>query len=91
MEILLTIDNITPKNTLRSYNGKVSALIYSVGNKTKLERLVEDYSDHYKDLVSQNDNEFESKVEKFYILNTSHHLNLIEVNDEDSIVYESYN
>lgn len=51
MERLLIIDNTTPKNTLHSYNGKVSTLMYSVGNKTRLEQLVEEYSEHYKDIV----------------------------------------
>lgn len=51
MENLLIIDNTTPKYTLHSYNGKVSTLMYSVGNKTRLEQLVEDYSEHYKDIV----------------------------------------
>lgn len=51
MERLLIIDNTTPKNTLHSYNGKVSTLMYSIGNKTRLEQLVEEYSEHYKDIV----------------------------------------
>jgi hypothetical protein len=51
MERLLIIDNTTPKYTLHSYNGKVSTLMYSIGNKTRLEQLVEEYSEHYKDIV----------------------------------------
>lgn len=51
MERLLIIDNTTPKNTFHSYNGKVSTLMYSVGNKTRLEQLVDEYSERYKDIV----------------------------------------
>ena len=38
----------------RLLNGKVSTLVHSVGNgnKTRLEQLVEDYAEYYKDLVS---------------------------------------
>lgn len=51
MKKLLIIDNTTPKNSFHSYNGKVSTLMYSVGNRTRLEELVGEYSKTYSDIV----------------------------------------
>lgn len=47
---LLIIDNNTNNDSKYNYNGRVSTLLYSFGNKTRLEDMIDHYSYEYNDI-----------------------------------------
>lgn len=48
---LLIVENNTNNDSKYNYNGRVSTLLYSIGNKTRLEDIIEHYSYEYVDIL----------------------------------------
>lgn len=87
---LLIIDNNTNNDSKYNYNGRVSTLMYSLGNKTRLEDLIEHYSHEYIDiLIISKFKEQLLDLVKFKKLGDKYNVN-IEICDEDSIKIDNY-